>query len=238
MSEKNIDYKGLFTFKIIRNNRIRKMTLRASTDKGIWLNIPSSIRDYEGMQFVEQNIDWILKQKEKIGNKKIFNFDTVFNTKYHKLVIKQDTHDTFISDFRTDLAIIRFPLSLNISDQSVQDFIYKSLIQLMKAEAYKYLFSRTIFLAREKGFDFVDVKISNAKTRWGSCSYDNTISLNLQLMHLPDELIDMIILHELCHTKEKNHSKDFWFLLSTVCENLDSKRKLLNTYSTRDLLKH
>lgn len=237
MNGKNIDYKGLFTFRMVRNDRIKKMTLRASTDKGIWLNIPNSIGSKEALRFVEDNTEWILKQKETIGAKKIFDFDTVFTTKYHKLQIKQDTHNNFISDFSTDIALIRFPISLKINDDRVQAFIQKSLTRLMKAEAYNYLSSRTLVLARDNNFEFSDLKISNAKTRWGSCSHDNIISLNLQLMRLPDELIDMIILHELCHTQEKNHSVDFWSLLSSVCPSLDSKRKLLNNFSTRNLLK-
>ena len=69
------------------------------------------------------------------------------------------------------------------------------------------------------------VKINNAKTRWGSCSIENNITLSLQLMRLPDYLIDYVILHELAHTKVKNHSIHFWDFLDSIT---DSKAKNLD----------
>ena len=74
-------------------------------------------------------------------------------------------------------------------------------------------------LAKKHNFKFKKVLIRNAKTRWGSCSKDNTINLSPHLMRLPNYLIDYVILHELVHTKIKNHSKEFWQLLGIVSGN-------------------
>ena len=65
-------------------------------------------------------------------------------------------------------------------------------------------------LAREHGFIYHGVTIRNQKTRWGSCSYRNTISLNAKLAILPPDLRDYVILHELAHTRVHNHSAAFW----------------------------
>ena len=91
---------------------------------------------------------------------------------------------------------------------------------------------KTVELAEKHNFKYKKVAIKNAKTRWGSCSYVNNINLSLHLMRLPDYLIDYVILHELVHTKIKNHSKDFWHFLDYVSGNAKKLDKELKDYRT------
>ena len=79
-----------------------------------------------------------------------------------------------------------------------------------KAEAKRHLTGRLNRLAKARGFTFNRVYIRSQKTRWGSCSRTNNISLNMKLVSLPENLVDYVILHELVHTRIHNHSKDFW----------------------------
>jgi len=79
-----------------------------------------------------------------------------------------------------------------------------------ETEAGKMLAERLESLANKFGFSYNRVFIRNQKTRWGSCSSKNNISLNIKLARLPEELVDYVILHELVHTRIKNHSKVFW----------------------------
>ncbi len=75
------------------------------------------------------------------------------------------------------------------------------------------LASRLQELAREHNFQFGRITFRNQSSIWGSCSTTNNISLNINLMFLPPELSDYILLHELVHTRVKNHSKLFWLEL-------------------------
>lgn len=86
----------------------------------------------------------------------------------------------------------------------------KEQSQVDRQEAVRLLTSRTEELARQHGFDFNRLTIRNQKTRWGSCSASNNISLNMKLLLLPAQLRDYVILHELVHTRVKNHGERFW----------------------------
>ena len=79
-----------------------------------------------------------------------------------------------------------------------------------QAAARQHLIERLNILSQKHGFNYRKVFIKNQKTRWGSCSGKNNINLNINLIRLPDELIDYTILHELVHTRVKNHSRRFW----------------------------
>jgi len=95
-----------------------------------------------------------------------------------------------------------------------------------QAAARKHLIDRLNFLSKRHGFNYNRVFIKNQKTRWGSCSGKNNINLNINLVRLPDELIDYTILHELVHTRIKNHSRRFWDQMEKLlgdAKTLDSK---------------
>ena len=83
-------------------------------------------------------------------------------------------------------------------------------IEIDRAAARRTLIAKLDRLAAEHGLTYNMVFFRNQRTRWGSCSTKNNISLNIQLVQLPDELIDYVILHELVHTRVKNHSSTFW----------------------------
>jgi len=72
--------------------------------------------------------------------------------------------------------------------------------------------------------------IPDNKTRWGSCSAKNTISLNYYLAKLPESLIEYVVVHELAHIKEKNHSAKFWNLVEKYLPDVKKRRKLLREY--------
>jgi len=79
-----------------------------------------------------------------------------------------------------------------------------------RAQAKRKITERLEELANRHGFSYNRVFLRNQRTRWGSCSHNNNISLNLKLAKLTGELMDYVILHELVHTRYKNHGQEFW----------------------------
>ena len=91
-------------------------------------------------------------------------------------------------------------------------------VERMRREAKALLPRRVAELAYMHGFHYEGLTIRDSKTRWGSCSGRNTISLSLYLMQVPEHLQDYVILHELCHTVHHDHSARFWALMDQVTD--------------------
>jgi predicted metal-dependent hydrolase len=98
------------------------------------------------------------------------------------------------------------------------------------AEAREKIAYRMKLLAMENGFTYSRLTLRNQKTRWGSCSADNCISLNIQLARLPERLMDYVILHELVHTRFKGHGDDFWAELDRYVGDARKLRRELKKY--------
>lgn len=96
--------------------------------------------------------------------------------------------------------------------------------------AARQLIARLAELALLYGFDYEKVTIRNQKTRWGSCSADNNISLNIRLAVLPQELRDYVLLHELVHTRVHNHQPGFWQALEKIMPDARARRRRLRQY--------
>ena len=121
-------------------------------------------------------------------------------------------------------------IKTNKQSMNVQLEKKRNLPEIDRKVARKILCRRIGELAQLHNFVYNRVSIRKQKTRWGSCSTKNNINLNANLLHLPSELIDYVLLHELVHTRVKNHSKDFWDELETVVPNARQVDRKLKDY--------
>lgn len=114
-----------------------------------------------------------------------------------------------------------------ITDNSIIIFWKKVALKDIKWDSEKYI--KELFLKESKknldiyskkiGIPYQKLTVRYLKSKWWSCSYNNNISLNLYLVHLPKKFLEYVIIHEVCHLKEKNHSKDFWKLVKVYSNN-------------------
>ncbi len=109
-------------------------------------------------------------------------------------------------------------------------FNYNTADGIDRVKAKTLLTMRLKKLAQNNGFSYNRVFIRNQRTRWGSCSSKNNINLNMQLVRLPSELIDYVILHELVHTRKKDHSKAFWAKMDKFVCNGKKMASRLRSY--------
>ena len=200
------------------------------------VSIPNGTSLASAKNFALENKEWILKNLSKMVSEEdkrtLFTPYTKFHTKFREVkLLPILTHNGFELDLKQKTVIIRYNENADVNDINFQNTIRKGIEETLRAEAKQYLPGRVHELANINNLKVNKVSVRKAKTRWGSCSSQNNISLNIHLMRLPDELIDYVLLHELAHTKEKNHSKYFWSFLESICDNALIKNRELKNYS-------
>lgn len=96
-----------------------------------------------------------------------------------------------------------------------------------KHQALELVRDRISYWSKIYGFQFGKVNVRDQKTRWGSCARNGNINFNYKILFLPERLRDYIIVHEICHLKEFNHSQRFWNLVSKTLPDYKELRKEL-----------
>ena len=222
MTEETLHIDGI-NITLFKSTRAKSLNITIKPFTGVRVSVPKTISFKKAKSLVEQRMDWIKKNLPRMQQAEdlftVFDWDTKFKTREHELVLVQSEKDTLRATVRNCQIKIDIPKGMKIFENIVQEEIRKGIERAWRREAKAWLPGRLEELAKTHGFSYKKITIQNAKTRWGSCSYDNSINLSLHLMRLPDYLIDYVILHELVHTKIKNHSPQFWQLLEQVSGN-------------------
>ncbi len=218
-----------------RSKKAKYIGISIKPFKGVRVAVPRFISFNQALKFAHNRIDWIRKHLIKIqlseSRNTTFTEDSVFTTRKHQLEIIRTKNSIIESIVKEDKIKIYLSRDAEIESQAVQMEIRKGLEKAWRIEAKEMLPGRVKELALKYDFQYKSVKVKNSKTRWGSCSYVNNINLSLHLMRLPDLLVDHVILHELVHTKIKNHSKFFWEELANVSKNTMELNKQLKEYN-------
>lgn len=106
-------------------------------------------------------------------------------------------------------------------------------LRALAEEAAAYIPGRVSFYAREIGVNYGRITIRNQKSRWGSCSSEGNLNFNCLLMLAPPEIIDYVVVHELCHRLEMNHSPCFWAEVERILPDYKKRRKWLKDNGQR-----
>jgi predicted metal-dependent hydrolase len=218
-SNKTVSYPGIGSVTFKRNSRARRLSISVKNSACVKVTIPGTLSFRSAESFVLSKSKWIIEKVEYFSNREVkLNQLDVYRTRKHTLHFIPSTNDKIVVKIKFLDINVHYPENIEISNEQVQIAAKKGIEHAYRIEAKEVLPVKVNFLANKFGYNFSKIGIKKATTRWGSCSSRNNINLSIFLMKLPDELIDYIILHELCHTVHKNHGPKFWAELDRVTE--------------------
>jgi len=208
VATKQVEIPNLGTVMLYKRRGNRSLRLSVTSDGEIRVSMPAWLPYRAGIQFAIGKAAWInthrhqgssaLQQGQPIG-------------KAHRLHFAPSAQASRVTTRLKDNQIeISHPLHLTAQDDMVQQAAHAASIRALRKEAEHLLPQRLQQLAARCEFSYASVGVKQLKSRWGSCSSRQEITLNLFLMQLPWHLIDYVLLHELAHTKVMRHGAPFW----------------------------
>ena len=201
-----------------------RMTARAKhysikiTKGEIWGIIPIDGDVNKLVDFIQSKRKEIKAILTKQPAPSLIDEQTVMQTATFQLRIFRTERENFYMKLDDEILSIACPNDTDFKKEPVQDLLKNMIVRALRHEAKRVLPNRIIGLAKQHGFTLTGVKINSSRTHWGSCTGRKSVNLSLHLMILPWHLIDYVLLHELCHTIEMNHSERFWGLMNQVTD--------------------
>ncbi len=222
---------------VCRSARARRITISVRPPDRVRLTVPWSVDVADGMRFAQEKAAWIAHSKERMAARATSSqvIEMPFSTRCHELDLRPGEGTQISVKTAYGRITVGYPAEIHYSRPEIQQAIRQGIEHAWRIEARELLPQRVAGLAAIHGFKYGALTFRNARTRWGSCSGRNDISLSIRLMMLSDELIDYIILHELCHTVHKNHGPRFHALLDKVTagRHMELRRKLKSEEAPR-----
>lgn len=221
---------GIIKFRY--NPFAKRIIIRVRRD-GLLVTLPLGMSFDEGMDFIQSiRKKLIYSQGKTVDSGVILSENNPLKTLTFDILVKAVNRSNLYASLQNGTLTIEYPHNLNISATDTQRHIWGYIDCFLSQEAKRLLPAKTATLAAKYGFNYSKVKIQSSKTRWGSCSSKHSINLSYYLLLLPEHLIDYVILHELCHTREMNHGPRFWGWMDRVTDGRSKLlRQELRTYS-------
>lgn len=181
---------------------------------------------------VAKHSKWITEQQAKLssGQIKLIESNAQIGKKHTINFVADNKLVNVKSSVKQNTITIKLPNTLSWDSEPAQTAAKRAQTKALRAEAEEYLPKRLALLADLYDYNFNSVRIRKLERRWGSCSNKKDLTFNLQLMSLPDELIDYVIMHELAHTKHLHHQAAFWAEMQENTPSYKDLRKQIKNY--------
>ena len=210
---------------IIERSKRKTLSLSVMKDGAIIVKAPISMNESVINNFIAEKQNWI-KDKLSIINKTNDRFEDII--KYKSFLLYGNKYGLVLSDVKK--VEINEDFQIVIPQKTEPDKIIKLLKSWYKKIAKKILQDRLKFIEERIRLKSNTMRINDSKGRWGSCNTIGVISFNWRVILLPPQIIDYVIVHELCHLVEMNHSKKFWSLVQRFLPNYEVLKKSIKDY--------
>ena len=207
----------MMNYQLIRSKR-KTLSLQINSHAELIVRAPNQLSVKKIEQFIDEKSDWIDKKSNSISLKKPQKPNYTNGEKF--LYLGEE-----------------YPLKINPTQAKGLSFDGKmfslhaggkeEFLAWYKASFKKIALPRLEYYAKNHQLSYNQVRLKTQKTLWGSCSGVNNINLNYLLIGAPISVIDYVIVHELCHSVHKNHSKNFWQLVFSILPNYKASKRWL-----------
>ena len=209
---------------IERSNR-KTLSLTVLKDGNIIVKAPISMKDDVIERFVFDKQDWIKSKLMTIKETKS-KFDDVMH--YQKFLLYGNKYTLLLDDVKKIETHANFQIIF--PKKTEQDKVLKGMKSWYKKVAKKVLADRLAYVESRLKLKSKAMRITDSKGKWGSCNSFGTIVFNWRVVMLPPDLIDYVIVHELCHLVEMNHSKKFWTIVERFLPKSPVLKKNIKEY--------
>ena len=217
--------------KIIRTKR-KTIALQVTDNATLIVRAPFNVDDNTIISIVQKHKRWIKKKKAEIEKrdpkfhpKEFVNGEGfLYLGRYYKLKIVDNQKEP-----------LKFENGFYLSSYASLLRAKEVFIKWYKKAAYKKISERVKWYAQKSGFKYNRINITNAQKRWGSCSYKGNLNFSWRLIMAPLLVVDYVVIHELVHLEEKNHTKNFWNKIKVLMPEYERYDKWLkeNSYLLR-----
>lgn len=221
-------------FKVKRGRRMKTVALQIQPDSTVVVLSPAFLDTEKIKQIVLKRARWIIRKQEKIKRLKINITEKEFvsgesflylGRRYRLKVIKTNRTE----DDNCRLINGRFYIEINekLQGKAAASDIREKLIGWYSNQARDKIMERIEKYSKLLGVKPRKIIIKNQEKRWGSCSCSGIIRFNWKIIMAPMSVLDYVIIHELCHLIQQNHSPEFWSKVESIIPSFKSKREWL-----------
>ncbi|MBT5230831.1 MAG: M48 family metallopeptidase [Methylococcales bacterium] len=215
------------------NKRAKSIKMALSASRSLRITSPHTISEQEIFSLLSEQHHWIKRALNRMP-------EAVPAVAFPDTVEFLGIGQTWSVHYQPNLLISHIKLridsahrQLTLSGQTQDEHLVQdALIKFCKHVAKEVLTTKTRELAEKMQISVNKISVRNQRARWGSCSSKANISLNCKLLFLSPQMMNYVIIHELCHTHHLNHSAKFWALVARFEPNYRALDRALNQYHT------
>lgn len=236
-------------YRIVKSAR-KTMAITVKKDGEVVIRLPGNISWQAGHEFALKNRGWIYQHGTKVresierreqfhwtegaelllyGQKRKLHLECDYETERFRVC---DTGDRLMvsGPFMMERGGADTEAGLEKWEPAQENEIKKALEAWYRKQARRYLEEKTAWWAGRMGVTYLRIAIRDQETRWGSCSAQGNLNYNWKLVLLPEELADYVVVHELAHRTEMNHSENFWRIVEMELPDYRQRRRRLRNY--------
>lgn len=218
-----------FDYKIICTPRRRTASVQVSPQNKVSVIVPDNLPQVKIDDIIRRKTPWIIKKiktneavQHPIKPKEYVNGEAFsYLGRNYRLKIKEGSRQSV--EFKNG----RFYVYVPADEKDREKVIKTALNDWYRSHAKEKLYARASAYADRVGVSFKNIRVKKLKSRWGSCTKAGNINFNWRIIMAPMSIVDYVVVHELCHLKYHDHSKEFWKLLGQIFTDYRERKEWL-----------